>query len=195
MTESILVPARSGRAVTVRAGRSIRIVDVEGAQVGDLWALDAGDPGLWLSVPHTRDVLEKLIPRPGDRLVDQRGEPILELLADHSPGRHDLLFPACDRWLYERAGRPGHANCRDNFLTAAGDRPVPEPFNVFMTTDVEPDGRLTIRAPDTGPGDSTTFRALRDLVVVLTACAVDHWPTNGERCTALRIELGPAATL
>ena len=30
--------------------------------------------------------------------------------------------------------------------------------------------------------------ALRDVVVVLTACAVDFAPTNGERCTSLLIE-------
>lgn len=192
--ERIEVPAYQARAVRVRAGQEVRIVDVEGAQVGDLWALDDADPGRWLSVPHLRDVLERIAPRPGDRLVDQTGEPILDLLRDDSPGRHDLLFPPCDRWLFERAGLPGHRNCRDNFLAAAGDRLpfVPEPFNLFMTTGVDPDGVITIRAPRTRPGDSVTFRAVRDLTLVLSACSVDHTVTNGERCTGLAIEITAA---
>jgi uncharacterized protein YcgI (DUF1989 family) len=196
--ERVEVPPYEARAVRLRAGQDVRIVDVEGAQVGDLWAVAEADrPGgerRWLSVPHVRDVFERLVPRPGDQLPDQTGEPILELLADDSPGRHDLLFPPCDRWLFERAGLPGHRNCRDNFLAVAGERApfVPEPFNLFMTVDLASDGTLTIRPPATRPGDSTTFRALRDVTVVLSACSVDHTVTNGDRCTGLAIEIGPA---
>lgn len=191
--ERIEVPAYQARAVLVPAGSEVRIIDVEGGQSGDLWALDDADPARWLSVPHVRDVLERLVPRPGDRLVDQAGEPILDLLRDDSPGRHDLLFPACDRWLFERAGLPGHPSCHDNFLAAAGGRlaHVPEPFNVFMTADVGPDGTITITAPQTRPGDSTTFRAVRDVTVVVASCSVDNSSTNGGRCTGLAVEITP----
>jgi uncharacterized protein YcgI (DUF1989 family) len=38
-------------------------------------------------------------------------------------------------------------------------------------------------------GDAITFRALRDVVFVLTSCSVDYQPLNNGRCTPLRIEI------
>jgi uncharacterized protein YcgI (DUF1989 family) len=49
----VVVPAQSGRAVNVGCGDLVRVVDVEGHQVGDMWAVDAADHGRWLSVSHT----------------------------------------------------------------------------------------------------------------------------------------------
>jgi uncharacterized protein len=43
------------------------------------------------------------------------------------------------------------------------------------------------------PGDAIGFRALRDVVVVLTSCSVDHSPTNNFRCTALQVRVEPEA--
>jgi uncharacterized protein YcgI (DUF1989 family) len=62
------VDAQSGLAVHVGAGEIVRVVDVEGQQVADLWVIDAADPGRWLSASHTRDRCERLFPRP--RLAD-----------------------------------------------------------------------------------------------------------------------------
>lgn len=49
----VVVPAQSGRAVAVSRGDLVRVVDIEGHQVGDMWAVDAADHGCWLSVSHT----------------------------------------------------------------------------------------------------------------------------------------------
>jgi uncharacterized protein YcgI (DUF1989 family) len=114
----VVVPAQSGRAVSVSRGDLVRVVDIEGHQVGDMWAVDAADHGRWLSVSHTRDRCERLFPAVGGQFCDQRLEPVLELASDTSPGVHDMLFPPCDRWLYESRGLAGHPNCRDNFLAA-----------------------------------------------------------------------------
>jgi uncharacterized protein len=29
-----------------------------------------------------------------------------------------MLFPPCDRWMYQGRGLRGHPNCRDNVLAA-----------------------------------------------------------------------------
>ena len=50
----VMVPTGAGRAVWVRHGEHLRIVDVEGGQVGDLFAFAAADPGEYLSASHTR---------------------------------------------------------------------------------------------------------------------------------------------
>ncbi len=197
---SVVVPAQQGRAVPVRAGESVEVVDIEGAQVADVWAIDADDHTRWLSTSHTRDHLERLFPRVGEYFVDQRHLPIVELLADSSPGRHDMLFPACNPALYEREGLVGHANCADNFRSAAATAGVvlpalPDPVNLFQNSAPGPDGSIPVLAAMSRPGDGVTLRAARDILVVVTACAVDFSPTNGDRCGPLRITVrGEAET-
>jgi uncharacterized protein len=64
MIESVLVPPGEGRAVLVREGHHVRIVDVEGCQVGDLFAVAAADPGEYASAGHTRVAIAKLFRGP-----------------------------------------------------------------------------------------------------------------------------------
>ncbi len=191
---SLIVDPQSGRAIGVRRDEIVRVIDLEGHQVGDMWAIDAAEPGRWLSASHTRDRGERLFPAVGGQFTDQHGGPILELLADTSPGRHDMLFPPCDTWLYESRGLAGHPNCRDNFLAAissAGISPpvVPDPVNLFQNSVPQPDGTLEIGVAASRAGDAISFLALRDIVFVLTACSVDYWPLNNTRCTRLQIEV------
>ena len=80
----VVVPAQSGRAVRVRRGDLVQVVDIEGHQVGDLWAVDAADHGRWLSASHTRDRCERLFPDVGRAFCDQR-------CSDRAPGRLRLL--------------------------------------------------------------------------------------------------------
>ncbi|HEX7993237.1 MAG TPA: urea carboxylase-associated family protein, partial [Streptosporangiaceae bacterium] len=155
----IVVPAQSGRAISVRAGALISVVDVGGHQVGDLWAIDASDHGRWLSVSHTRDRCERLFPAVDEHFRDQNGDPIPRLAADTSPGIHDMLFPPCDPALYEGRGMHGHPNCRDNFLAAAAAAGpslpvVPDPVNLFQNSRPHSDGRLANGKAASLPGDA-----------------------------------------
>ena len=193
----VVVPAQSGRAVSVSCGDLVRVVDIEGHQVGDMWAVDAADHGRWLSVSHTRDRCERLFPAAGGQFRDQRGEPVLELADDTSPGVHDMLFPPCDRWLYQSRGLVGHPNCRDNFLAAAALAGVvlpvvPDPVNLFQDSGPGPEGTLAIGVAASSPGDAIAFIARRDLVVIVTACSVDYPPLKQGYCSPLRIEISPA---
>jgi uncharacterized protein len=191
---SVTVPPQSGRGLEVHRGEILWVVDVEGHQVGDLWVIDANDHGRWLSTSHTRDRLERLFPRVGEAFTDQVGVPVLELVGDTSPGVHDMLFPPCDRWLYESAGLFDHPNCLQNFVAAAASMGlslpvVPDPVNVFQNSPPQQDGTLSVLTAASEPGDAISFRALRDVVVVLTSCSVDHSPTNSFRCTALQLRV------
>ena len=191
------VGPQSGLAVRVGAGELVRVVDVAGHQVADMWVIDAADPGRWLSASHTRDRCERLFPRPGERFCDQHGMAILELIADTSPGVHDMLFPPCDRWMYDSRGLPGHPNCRDNFAAALASvglslPVVPDPVNLFQNSAAQPDGALAIGVAASRAGDAVSFRAQRDSVFVVTACSVDYPPLNGGHCGPLQIEITPA---
>jgi uncharacterized protein len=195
----VLVPGQSGCAIRARRGELVAVADVQGGQVGDLWAVDADDQGRWLSAGHTRDRCERLFPAVGEDFRDQHGDPILRLAADTSPGVHDMLFPACDPPMYAARGLPGHPNCRDNFMAAAVSAGlslpvVPDPVNLFQNSAPQADGRLVIGAAVSRPGDAVSFLALRDVVIIVTACAVDYPPLNYGRCTPLQIQITPATT-
>ena len=191
---ALVVAAQSGQAVSVVRGELVTVVDVDGHQVGDMWAIDGTDTSRWLSTGHTRDRCERLFPAVGGQFCDQHGEPILQLVADTSPGLHDMLFPPCDRWLYESRGLPAYPNCRDNFLAALSPAGislpvVPDPVNLFQNSGPRPDGRLLIGTAASRPGDAISFLTHRDLVFVLTACSVDYPPLNNGHCGPLRIEI------
>jgi uncharacterized protein YcgI (DUF1989 family) len=198
-TERTMVPAGEGRAVRVGAGRRVRVVDVEGGQVGDLFAFAADDPREHLSAAHTRSVTSRLFPRVGESFVTDRRRPILALVDDTSPGWHDMLIAACDPARYEALGVPGHASCARNLESAlaalgpAGTAPAvaatPQPVNVFMRIPVEESGRLRWLPAGSRPGDAVTFEALMDCVVVLSACPQDLNPINGDGPTPLAIDV------
>jgi uncharacterized protein YcgI (DUF1989 family) len=123
---------------------------------------------------------------------------MLTLVADTSPGAHDMLWMSCNRQLYRLMGAgDDHANCQDNFLAAASDagwRPgeTPDPVNFFQNTRVREDGRLVTERALSRPGDYVALRAEMDLIIVATACAFDLAPINGDRCTGLRLEVTAA---
>jgi uncharacterized protein len=100
----IAIPACEGRGVRVSAGRTLRVVDVEGGQVGDLFAFAAEDSGEYLSGSHTRAATSRLFPQVGECFVSNRRRPLLELVADDSPGVHDMLIAACDPARYPALG-------------------------------------------------------------------------------------------
>src|SRR3979490_2981476 len=107
----MVVPAGAGRAAWGRHREHLRIVGVEGGKVGDLFAFAAADPGESLSASHTRTSTSRLFPRIGEQFMTNRRRPILTLVADTSPGVHDMLIAAGDPWRYRRLGAPRHPCC------------------------------------------------------------------------------------
>jgi uncharacterized protein YcgI (DUF1989 family) len=201
----VIVPAGEGRAVRVKTGEVVRVVDVHGGQVGDLFAFVDGATTEWLSAEHTRPSIRRLFPRPGDTALTNHRREILRVEEDHSPGWHDTLYAACDPARYARLGFEGaHRSCATNLIEAmhaldedlsGTPQPVipppvvPQPFNLFMHVDVGPDGVLDVVPATSSPGDAITFRALLDIVAVVSSCPMDlvHISTGG--VTELRIEV------
>jgi uncharacterized protein len=192
----------AGLAVPLERGHAVRLVNTFGSQVVDTWALAGADTSEYLSVEHTRRMLYNLFPKQGDVFYSNRRSQMLLLEEDSFPGRHDMLFACCDKWLYKHYGcPPGHANCRDNFLAAlfaAGYDAtlVPNPVNLWMNIPVRDSEHVAIEPPVSRPGDHVVLRALMDLVLVFSACPMDVTPINGPDLTpkAVHLEvLAPAA--
>jgi uncharacterized protein YcgI (DUF1989 family) len=193
---SIRIAPYSGRAIKVSAGDFIRISDPKGQQVSDLWAFVVGDGLDWLSTSQTRDINESLFPAVGQSFYSDKGHPLLTLVEDASPGPHDMLFPACNSALFERAGLPDHPNCRDNLLLAMREEGislpfVPDPVDFFQNSLPSADGKLDVFASINPPGGFVVLRAECDLLLVVTACSVDFHPTNGDRCTEIDVTVSP----
>src|SRR5262245_61371365 len=138
ITNRTVVPAGAGRAVALRAGQRVRVVDIEGGQVGDVFAFAADDPAEHLSASHTRTPQSPPLPRIGEAFVTNRRRRILTLVADTSPGAHDMLIAACDPERYQALGAPEHASCASNLRNALSQiglhtDVIPQPVNVFMS--------------------------------------------------------------
>ena len=195
MKEKILVPGYEGRGLAVPQGATVRITDVEGCQVGDLFAISQEDTAEYLCSARSRSVNQRLFPKLGEQFVTNRYRPILTFISDTSPGIHDTLYEACDSGLYEQLGAEGHPNCHDNFLQVVDSLGldfdfVPGPVNLFQNTPVGPDGALTIGAAPSKAGDYVEFKVEMPIYLVLTACSFDMDDVFiGGKSTPLLIEV------
>jgi uncharacterized protein len=192
---SVRVPAGEGRTVVVHQGQTVRVVDIEGGQVGDLFAFAVADPGEYASAEHTRVAIRKLFPRPGDPVLTNRRRPILSVTEDTSPGRHDMLYAACDPARYDLLGAgPSHRSCVANLQQALRERgiealAVPQPLNVFMDVRVQEDGTLISYPASSRPGDYIAFRAAIDCLVVLSSCPMDIIDISSGGITPLELRV------
>jgi uncharacterized protein YcgI (DUF1989 family) len=179
------VPAKEGAAFALASGDRIGIVNDSGTQVVDFWCLSRAAEFEYLSMGHCREVLGKIFFDPGDVLISNRYSPLLEYGEDTAGGRHDTLIAACSAEMYRRFGREeGHPSCASNFDKAMeGARwpsPfLPQPWNLFMRAAVAEDGRIEYARPPYLPGGKVTLKALCPVLVIVSSCPDDCYPTNG----------------
>jgi len=196
----IRIKAGHGGAVQVSHGQLVAVRDLMGGQVVDFWAIDQHDYAHYASPPYTIVHLSTKQPKVGDQLVSNRRVPILTLVAD-DVACHDLFFPACDKQRYEiYFGLSGHRNCHDNFLEAVADfdwgsRPVPfPPFNLFMNTAFDRDGRISFGETLSKAGDQVLFRAEMDLLCVASSCPMDLTPIGAQGITDIELLVADPVT-
>ena len=192
--DRIVIPAREGRGIHVKAGGLLKAIDVEGKQCGDVFAFCADDVTEYASAEHTRLYTRRLFPAVGQPFYTNRRRPILTFEEDATPGKHDMLMAACDPIGYRLLGFDEHASCKENMrgvMEGFGyDRvDVPQPINIFTNTPVNDDGTIGYEPAPTKPGDYILLRAEFDCYFVLTACPQDVVPINDMNPTSLALEL------
>lgn len=186
MGELQTIPASGGKAAHVKKGQHIKIINTHGEQVVDTWAFNAEDTSEYMAMDATRAYNQRLCPLVGDHLVTYKRRPILTLVEDTSPGRHDTQMAACDRWRYELLGcTEYHRNCADNLSEGLGElgakeTHTPAPLNLFMNIPWQPDGTLSFDPPLTKKGDYVVLRAEIDCIVAMSSCPQDLLPINGK---------------
>jgi uncharacterized protein len=181
--------------MTVPGGTAVRIIDLEGNQVADVFAFNSDDVREYHSPIHTRAAVSRLFPRVGEPFTSNRRRPMLILERDETPAVHDMLIAPCDPERYEELGVSGwHASCRENLELAMRDLGhdgirAPASINLFMNIPLSEDGALGWEPAPTRAGDSITLRAAMDCIVVVSACPQDIVPINDRHPTPIGIEL------
>lgn len=173
-----IIPPRSGVAFTIRRGETLRVIDPEGEQVGDLLAFNERDIREALSSGRTIDYASRIYLTKGDLLYSNRSSVMLRIVED-MVGRHDFLLAPCStemfRILYGDAAP--HRGCFGNLAAALAPYGVspdalPVAFNCFMNVPVDgATGELRVLPPLSRAGDSISFLAEMDLIIGLTACS------------------------
>ena len=75
--ELITIPARGGKAVSIRQGQAVKVINTHGSQVGDTWAFNSQDLTEFMSMDATRATICKLRAGIGDSYYTNRRRAIL----------------------------------------------------------------------------------------------------------------------
>ncbi|WP_141505761.1 DUF1989 domain-containing protein [Paenibacillus luteus] len=189
-----LIPATQGVGFRLKQGEVVRVTDVEGEQVADFVAYQAGDfterldPGVTMDALHTMNI------QPNDVLYSNKYRPMLTIIRD-TVGRHDFINSACRPEMYEVLyNKKNHASCYQNINEALQpfQIPVPDqhyPFNLFMNTVIQASGKISVERPHSKPGDYIELRAEMDLIIAISACPCEESVCNGYKCTDIEAEI------
>lgn len=197
--ETIEIEPRGWTAFKLRAGESLRLIDVEGQQVGDLIAVNDEDPSEGLSCLFTQVATGRWRLRPGDAYHSIKSRPMLEVVED-TVGIHHALGGFCTPESNEqRYGVPDTPCCYTNFTHAMPELGLglesiqPDMCtSLFMHIVFGEDGSMKIVEPTSTAGDHITLKALMDVRVAISNCPQERNPCNAFNPTSLRVELLPA---
>ena len=179
-----VIPAKSGTALVVRAGETLRVTDLEGLQAADFVCFNEHDHAERFSPAKTR--LNHFHTRisTGDRLFSNRSGVMFTIGAD-TGGIHDLLLASCNRWYYENlCGQPGYRGCLEILAEALApygiaEDALPDPFNLFTKTKVDADNKLLIQLPESTAGNYVELTAEMDCLVAVSSCPDEFTDCNG----------------
>ena len=189
-----VVAARSPWTRVVRAGETLRIVDLEGNQAVDFLCYNAADLDERYSAAETIVGQGNLFLTTGTVLRSNEGHPLMTVIAD-TCGRHDTIGGACscesNTVRYGHHTKHQHA-CVENFLLALapygrGKRDLVSNINWFMNVPVLADGTLGIVDGISAPGKYVELRAEIDVLVAISNCPQINNPCNGFNPTPIRV--------
>lgn len=181
----------------LRAGQTLRILDLEGNQAADTLFYNAADTAERYSAMDTLREQGNLYLTTGSRLLSNLGNEMLRITAD-TCGRHDTLGGACatesNTVRYALEKKHMHA-CRDSWLLAVArhtefglsKRDLTHNINFFMNVPVTPEGGLSFADGISAPGKYVELRAVMDVLTLLSNCPQLNNPCNGYNPTPLEV--------
>ncbi len=181
----------------VKAGQTVRILDLEGNQAADTLFYNAADPAERYSAIDTIREQGNVYLTAGSRLLSNEGNLLLEIVAD-TCGRHDTLGGACatesNTVRYALEKKCMHA-CRDSWLLAVAEneafgmskRDITHNINFFMNVPVTSDGGLTFADGISAPGKYVELKAAMDVIVLISNCPQLNNPCNAYNPTPVEV--------
>lgn len=182
-----VMPAGEPWMKDIRAGQTVRLLDLEGNQAVDTLFFSAANPRERYDVQRTLRRQNQVYLTTGSVLYSNRGNPMLTITAD-TCGRHDTLGGACaqesNTVRYALDTRYMHS-CRDNFLRASlhdgrlTKADISHNINFFMNVPVTPDGGLTFEDGISSAGKYVELVAHMDVIILISNCPQLNNPCNG----------------
>jgi len=188
-----IVPAGRHWSGAIPAGKTLRIVDLEGCQAVDFLCYNAHDPSERYNAADTMKISGKLFIGEGTKLYSDMGNVLFTVTAD-SCGRHDTIGGCCSAESnFVRYGVKG-PNCRDNFLRGLADfglgkKDIVANVNFFMYVPIGPTGEMAIADGVSKAGDYVELRAEMDVLVAISNCPQINNPANNYNPTPVRISI------
>jgi len=182
------IPGGYGVSARIEKGQCLVITDLEGAQIVDFIAFAAYDFTKYMSVSHTRSTYDKYDLTVGDEIYTDEHEPMIRIIED-TCGVHDMSFPSCNRYMYEKMGIINHRSCQSNFVESLSgygmeDWMLPDPFHFFQNSP-----NMKFLQNHSKPGDYIKLKFLMDAVIAVSACPYDLNGINGGKSTSIQIEI------
>lgn len=181
----------------IKAGQTLRILDLEGNQAADTLFYSAADPGERYSATDTIREQGNLYLTLGSELRSNWNRVMLEITAD-TCGRHDTLGGACatesNTVRYALEKRCMHA-CRDSWMLAVAEHPqlgigkrdITHNINFFMNVPVTEQGGLTFADGISAPGKYVEMLAKMDVIALISNCPQLNNPCNAYNPTPIEL--------
>lgn len=181
----------------IKAGQTLRILDLEGNQAADTLFYSAADPGERYSATDTIREQGNLYLTLGSELRSNWNRVMLEITAD-TCGRHDTLGGACatesNTVRYALEKRCMHA-CRDSWMLAVAEHPqlgigkrdITHNINFFMNVPVTEQGGLTFGDGISAPGKYVEMLAKMDVIALISNCPQLNNPCNAYNPTPIEL--------
>jgi urea carboxylase-associated protein 1 len=180
----------------IRAGQTLRIVDLEGNQAVDTLFFSAARTEERYSATDTITAQRNIYLTTGTVLMSNFGNPMLTIV-DDTCGRHDTLGGACaqesNQVRYAIEKRHMHA-CRNSFLLAIADpqwqlqkRDITANINFFMNVPVTEAGGLRF---EDGISEAKKYIELRtemDVICLISNCPQLNNPCNAYNPTPVKV--------
>lgn len=195
-----IIPAGDFWMHEIRAGQTLRILDLEGNQAADTLFYYAADFRERYSAQDTIRENGGLYLSTGTKLYSNELRVLAEITAD-TCGRHDTLGGACsceaNTIRYGHRTRHMHA-CRQSFLLGLATwsgatgfdlnkRDLPANINFFMNVPVTPEGGLQFADGVSAAGKYVELVARLDVVCLLSNCPQLNNPCNGWNPTPVEV--------
>ena len=195
IVNEFIIPRCEASAFEVSKGQVLRVIAIEGKQVGDMTALSLHDHREKFSSIVTNSANDRSFIKATKLYSGPPGLNVMLTVVDDKVGMH-WIHGRCTKQMYKLLhGLEDHRNCHDNIVESLrpygiSEQEVPfDTFNIFMTGHVDENGHYTFAPPLAEKGDYIDFLAEMDLLVAISACPQDITSVNDFSPKPLKIEI------